>query len=71
MDNSLVPFDLDNAEFRELGRDLVELMLQAVSAEREEPVLRSISGPESRALFDEPGKRVFLGKRCRLLPEKE
>lgn len=30
------------------------------------------SGTEAcRALFDEPGRRVFLGKRCRLLPEKE
>ena len=24
-----------------------------------------------RALFDDPGKRVFLGPECRLLPEKE
>ncbi len=54
MQNAPASFDLDDARFRELGRELVELMLRAVSAEREEPVLDTISGPESRALFDEP-----------------
>ncbi len=28
-------------------------------------------GRAHRALFDDPGKRVFLGPECRLLPEKE
>ncbi len=41
-------------ELRRLGPALIEMMAEAVEAELEEPVLRPISGLESKALFDEP-----------------
>lgn len=48
------PFDLPEDELRSLGHRVVELMMEAVAAEREDPVLRPVSGPDLRALLDEP-----------------
>ncbi len=47
-------FDLAPDDFARLGARLIELMLEAFEAERSEPVLGDISGPDLRALFDEP-----------------
>jgi aromatic-L-amino-acid decarboxylase len=49
-----VTFDFAPQDFSRLGKQLTELMLEAFEAERSEPVLTKISGPELRALFDEP-----------------
>ncbi len=51
-----VSFDLAPNEFGRLGDRLIELMLEALEAERSEPVLGSISGEELRGLLD-PGRR--------------
>ncbi len=47
-------FDLAPDEFTRLGKRLTELMLETFEAERSEPVLRTVSGVELRALLDEP-----------------
>ena len=47
-------FDLAPDDFARLGKRLTELMLEAFAAERSDPVLQPISGPELRALLDEP-----------------
>ncbi len=52
--NEPVSFDLSPDDLRALGAELVELVAEAIAAERSEPVLRSVSGPELRALVDEP-----------------
>ncbi|MEZ4416435.1 MAG: pyridoxal-dependent decarboxylase [Gemmatimonadota bacterium] len=54
MTDTHTSFDLTDQEFRSLGQAVIDLMLGATQAERTEPVFRSISGPESRALLDEP-----------------
>ncbi len=53
-----VSFDLTPQEFGRLGERLTELMIEAFEAERSEPVLSSVSGPELRALLDEPLPQV-------------
>jgi glutamate/tyrosine decarboxylase-like PLP-dependent enzyme len=53
-----ISFDLTPQEFGRLGERLTELMIEAFEAERSEPVLRSVSGPELRALLDEPLPQV-------------
>ena len=53
-----VSFDLTPEEFGRLGERLTELMIEAFEAERSEPVLRSVSGPELRALLEEPLPQV-------------
>ena len=47
-------FDLADDDFRRLGHEVIELMLQALAAESADPVLRQASGAEIRALLDEP-----------------
>lgn len=47
-------FDLPDDELRRLGREVVELLIEAGAAERRDPVLRRVSGTELRALLDEP-----------------
>ncbi len=49
-----VSMDLPPDELRRLGHKVIELMLQAVEAERADPVLRPVTGPELRAMLDEP-----------------
>ncbi len=49
-----ISFDLTPEELRQLGAELVELMADAIAAERSEPVLRAVSGEEMRSILDEP-----------------
>lgn len=46
-------FDLDADEFRRLGHQLVELMIEALAAERADPVLERVSGREIKDCFEE------------------
>jgi aromatic-L-amino-acid/L-tryptophan decarboxylase len=47
-------FDLADDDFRRLGREVIELMLEALTAEISDPVLRQASGADIRAPLDEP-----------------
>lgn len=47
-------FELPAEELRRLGRQVVDLMIETIQAEREEPVLAPITGAELRAELDEP-----------------
>ena len=47
-------FDLPPDEFRRLGHKVIELMADALEAERAEPVLRQISGATMLGMVDEP-----------------
>ncbi len=49
-----VSFDLPPEEFRRLGHQLIELMVETLEAERSDPVLRQVTGPEIRGMIDEP-----------------
>ena len=49
-----VSFDLAPDEFERLGARVTQLLIEAFQAERSEPVLRSTTGEELRALLDEP-----------------
>ena len=45
--------DLDGAEFRRLGHQMVELMAETLEAERSDPVLQNVSGREIKGRFEE------------------
>lgn len=49
-----ISFDIPPDEFRVLGTQIVEMMLEAVQAEQSGPVLRPISGQHLRRLLEEP-----------------
>lgn len=68
-------FDYSPEEFRRLGHQLVELMIDGIAAQQQEPVLRQVTGQESRALLDEPlphggtpPEEVMAAWRERILP---
>lgn len=48
------PFEHDLETLRQLGHATVDLMLEIIATEREDPVAPRISGEESRAMIDEP-----------------
>lgn len=48
-----IDFDLPDEELRLLGHRVVDLMIEAIRAERSDPVLAPVSGPELKARLDE------------------
>ena len=54
MSTDEISFDIPPDEFRVLGTQIVEMMLEAVQAEQSGPVLRQISGQHLRRLLEEP-----------------
>ncbi len=53
-------FDIDAGELRALGARTMELVIQSLEAECKSPITPTMTGPEARALVDEPLPRVGL-----------
>lgn len=53
-----VEFDIGDAQFRRLAKRVIDMMQEALDAERTGPVLRLPSGPDLRAALDQPLPRA-------------